>query len=84
MPRNYRSKKRSYKQKLSRRSKKLSLKRKKGGAIRAGTRPPQTGGFVRAGTRPPQLGGSKSHNKKKRFRKYNRKGGCACSANIIQ
>ena len=64
MPRNYRSKKRSYKYKKS----KSSLK---GGFVRAGSmlsKKQFTGGFVRQGTRLS----------KKKLRRNLKKGGCAC------
>jgi hypothetical protein len=96
MPRNYRSKKLSYKQK---RSRKVSKKQKKGGSkinsLRSdnhlgGSRSrsrKQRGGFVRGGTNilniTSQKGGSnKSKRRLRRKFKINRKGGgCACAMN---
>tara|TARA_B110001469_G_scaffold123902_3_gene136651 strand:- start:3054 stop:3335 length:282 start_codon:yes stop_codon:yes gene_type:complete len=90
MPRNYRSKKLSYKQKRSRK-----VSRKKGGSKinslrsdnhKGGSRK-QRGGFVRGGTNilniTSQKGGyNKSKRKLRRKFKINRKvGGCGCSMN---
>ena len=80
MPRNYRSKKRSYKYKKSKSSLKggfvragsmLSKKQFTGGFVRAGSmlsKKQFTGGFVRQGTRLS----------KKKLRRNLKKGGCAC------
>lgn len=96
MPRNYRSKKLSYKQKRSRKvSKKQRRSQKKGGSKinslrsdnhRGGSRN-QRGGFVRGGTNilniTSQKGGyNKSKRKLRKKFKINRKvGGCGCSMN---
>ena len=96
MPRNYRSKKLSYKQK---RSRNVSKKQKKGGSKINSLRSDnhlggskskskkQRGGFVRGGTNilniTSQKGGY-SRNKRKLRRKFkiNRKGGgCGCAMN---